>query len=140
MTATLRYFLYCRTCRGTRAHEIKALQHRTQALFAALTLGLWLPGWLVLTPARPTAEVQGVRNQAGPAQNQGVGYEDPAEEPGSGARAPERRSVETKPRGFPPKTPTTPLLFAFRRTLPSRRTWRGGRVAEGTGLLNRYRV
>ena len=63
MTATRRYFLYCRTCGDTRAHEIKALRHRTQALFAALTLGLWLPGWLVLTlqGRRPRCRACGTR-------------------------------------------------------------------------------
>ena len=63
MTATRRYFLYCRTCGDTRAHEIKALRHRTQALFAALTLGLWLPGWLALTlrGQRPRCRACGTR-------------------------------------------------------------------------------
>ena len=63
MIVTPRYFLYCRTCRDTRAHEIKAPRHLRHALFAALTLGLWLPGWLVLTlqGRRPRCRACGAR-------------------------------------------------------------------------------
>ena len=63
MTITPRYFMYCRTCGDTRAHEIKAPRHRRHALFAALTFGLWLPGWLVLTlqGRRPRCRACGTR-------------------------------------------------------------------------------